>query len=332
MKTFFSFVIPVYNTGNVLCRCVDSIMRNNHFEYEILLIDDGSNESTSCLCDDLANNNKNIIVVHTDNKGPYQARITGYLLAKGDYILTPDSDDYFINDFLDKINSYLSKDNIDVLSFNFLNEIDGIRVIGDSHKYSNSVLKDRNLIFSTLFDSFELNQSLCRKCFKRFLLNKIDLTPKTGRMFEDGLFTIKLMLESESAMFVNDALYVYTHDNADSLTKKSYFYEREQFETIHSMLESIEESESILLLNKSKYNSAIINLFLSHVFNLLSNQKQYKDRVALLSRIGSDELFSNIVNATVEKKYLGKRYFLLMLLRLKMYSFFVWLFSLRKKT
>lgn len=90
----FSIIIPVYNAKNSLNECALSILQQAFEDCEIILVDDGSTDGSSALCDSLAEKCPKIRVLHQNNKGPGVARNAGLAAAKGEYVLFADSDDF----------------------------------------------------------------------------------------------------------------------------------------------------------------------------------------------------------------------------------------------
>lgn len=90
-----SIVVPVYNVESTIKKCVDSILNQTYQPYEIILVDDGSTDSSGQICDELVRNNKIVKVIHKENAGLGYARNTGIENASGDSIIFLDSDDYF---------------------------------------------------------------------------------------------------------------------------------------------------------------------------------------------------------------------------------------------
>lgn len=89
-----SVIIPVYNVKDYLRTCVESVLKQSYQNLEVILVDDGSTDGSSQLCDLLAKKDNRIVVVHQDNKGSGVARNVGLTYATGDYITFVDSDDY----------------------------------------------------------------------------------------------------------------------------------------------------------------------------------------------------------------------------------------------
>ena len=89
-----SIVVPVYNQENYLEKCIDSILNQTFRKFELILVDDGSSDKSSCICDQYAKVNPNIKVLHKMNEGPSIARASGLKIADGEYISFVDADDY----------------------------------------------------------------------------------------------------------------------------------------------------------------------------------------------------------------------------------------------
>lgn len=89
-----SIIVPVYNVEAYLCRCIDSILAQTFTDFELILVDDGSPDNCSSICDEYAKKDSRIVVVHKENGGLSDARNTGLDIAKGEYIGFVDSDDF----------------------------------------------------------------------------------------------------------------------------------------------------------------------------------------------------------------------------------------------
>ena len=89
-----SIIIPVYNTKNYLEQCIDSVLEQTYKNIEIILVDDGSTDGSSDICDKYSNDNSNIIVIHKKNEGLQAALIDGIKASAGEYIGFVDGDDW----------------------------------------------------------------------------------------------------------------------------------------------------------------------------------------------------------------------------------------------
>lgn len=118
-----SIVIPVYNAEKTLRRCIDSILCQSYNNIEIILVNDGSVDSSANICDLYTKKYKNIICINKPNKGVSNSRNVGIEHSQGKFILFVDSDDYICNNYISSLLSLYNKDNIFV--------IQGCRIVGD---------------------------------------------------------------------------------------------------------------------------------------------------------------------------------------------------------
>lgn len=114
-----SIVVPVYNTAEYLCECIDSLLFQTRQADEILLIDDGSTDNSGLICDQYAEQYPNVLTFHKKNEGLGYTRNYGIKHATGDYILFVDSDDYLSNDYLSTMESEIIKTACDTCKTSF---------------------------------------------------------------------------------------------------------------------------------------------------------------------------------------------------------------------
>lgn len=114
----FSFIIPVYKVEAYLENCIDSILCQTYQDFEVILIDDGSPDKCPQLCDEFALRTSKIKVIHKKNGGLASARNEGLKIAKGDYVIFLDSDDWWCdNTALERISNKIDDSNPDVVIF-----------------------------------------------------------------------------------------------------------------------------------------------------------------------------------------------------------------------
>lgn len=93
IEPLISIIVPVYNSEKYLSRCIESILAQSFKNLEIILIDDGSKDASSSICDSYAASDSRIKVIHQENGGIAKAQNTGLDIAHGDYIAFADNDD-----------------------------------------------------------------------------------------------------------------------------------------------------------------------------------------------------------------------------------------------
>ena len=135
----FTIVIPVFNVIEYLSQCVQSVLSQEFYNYEIILVDDGSTDGSGERCDELARHDNRIRVIHQENQGLSAARNTGICAAGGKYVIFLDSDDYWKDkNVLNKISKRLFETHPDVLCFNF-EKTDGVTAQGVNFQSTGSM-------------------------------------------------------------------------------------------------------------------------------------------------------------------------------------------------
>ena len=94
MDSLISIIVPIYNVEKYLCECIESLINQTYTNLEIILVDDGSTDSSSAICDEYALKDERIVVIHNQNGGVSRARNAGLDIMTGEYVLLADSDDY----------------------------------------------------------------------------------------------------------------------------------------------------------------------------------------------------------------------------------------------
>ncbi len=220
----YSIIIPHKNTLELLRRCLASIPRRD--DVEIIIVDNNSDKQNAEFGDDIRNDKKNIIIVHDDTSiGGGGARNTGLKMAKGEWVLFADADDYYSDGFLDVLDYYITQD-IDVLYFGFKmikkgNEID----FPYSLKFLKKFQTDEKYIESL---KYRVHAPWNKMIKRQFLLEHNCFFEDRPRG-NDTLFSLRVAYASRKVMAEPSSLYMYTiHDNSVShkkLPSKSAYYD-----------------------------------------------------------------------------------------------------------
>ncbi len=222
-----SIIVPVYNVEKYIDRCIQSILNQTYKNYELILIDDGSIDRSSEICDKYANNYQHISVIHKKNEGLGLTRNVGITRAKGEYILFVDSDDTIHPDMLKVCNDELSKgyDTI-IFGYNRTNEND--KIIStfqyDEESYKIEKIKDNllpKLIGSSPSGHDSIAVSACGVIYSKDIITKNQLMFKSERKIisEDLIWNLEYLIHAKSVKISNKSLYNYRFTEG-SLTKK----------------------------------------------------------------------------------------------------------------
>lgn len=206
-----SIIVPIYRVAKYLCKCVDSLLAQDipASEYEIILVDDGSPDECPQLCDSYADIYDNIRVVHRENGGLSAARNSGIEVAKGDYIMFVDSDDYIEPNVLGTLVKRMADDNLDVLRYNYQN------VNERNEVFLPYRAAKRDVDYSeTVTDGVEfLNNRLGPMCYAWAFVIRRELLDgcifKEGIYFEDVEWTPRLLLKAQRVSSTSTIVYNY---------------------------------------------------------------------------------------------------------------------------
>ena len=115
-----SVIVPVYNTEKYLRECIDSILAQTFTDFELILVDDGSTDGSGIICDEYADKDPRVQVIHQQNGGATVARRSGVRIARGEYVTFVDSDDWIDSDFYAPMIEKIKETGADVLVCNTL--------------------------------------------------------------------------------------------------------------------------------------------------------------------------------------------------------------------
>ena len=221
-EKFFSIVIPVYNVEKYLNQCVDSVLAQSFGDFELLLVDDGSKDSSPRICDDYAKKDSRIRVIHKENGGASDARNYGIRAAEGTYLMFLDSDDYWDNtEALRIIHEAIVTDNAapDVVMFQAKLLYPDGSMIPDSYVYPegfNDLSPAQAL--ETMTRNGSLVGSACSKAVKRTFLLGNGLLFKVGTKCEDIDWIIRLANCLPSYRYCDLHFYIYRKGRSESVT------------------------------------------------------------------------------------------------------------------
>lgn len=206
----FSIIVPVYNVEKFLPKCLDSILCQTYSEFECIVVDDGSQDSSGSICDEYANRDFRIKVIHQRNAGLGAARNTGLKNAVGDYICFCDSDDWVEKDLLYELSTMISVASPDVIIYGFTHILRNKKNNNLYYKDDAEIIKDRLL-------TNEWTCAAWNKCFKKTLFNG-EKFPE-GVLYEDAAFIPQLVFRAENVEVIDKCFYNYDLRRDDSITK-----------------------------------------------------------------------------------------------------------------
>ena len=212
-KPKISVVIPVYNVEKHLSKCLNSVIGQSYHNLEIILIDDGSIDRSSEICDEYALKDSRIVCIHQKNQGVSVARNNGIEIATGDYYHFLDSDDYMNEDayefLLDKMRGYSTAAICFEYYITYLDGKDLPHSVNESHY---GIRDTRNAIYEHLFGGSDF---LCTKLLPKESVKNIRLRTDIFRD-EDTIFAMEALAKTVSVYFSSRPLlhYVQSEESA----------------------------------------------------------------------------------------------------------------------
>ena len=222
-----SVIVPVYNVEAYLERCVESILQQTYTHFELILINDGSTDSSGQICDHLASQYENIKVYHIGNAGVSNARNMGIQLATGSWVTFIDSDDFVTQDYLATLASAVEGLNVGFVIAPLHHIKNGIVTDLPSHSGKTELWSTeetmKELLMTTRTSFFPV-----AKLFKRDLLADEKFNTNY-HLAEDALFLTELLLKTRcSSVFIDKPIYYYDHREGSATTSVN----RHVFDTI----------------------------------------------------------------------------------------------------
>ena len=210
-----SIIVPVYKVEKYLSRCVDSILNQSFSDFELMLIDDGSPDSSGKICDRYSKTDVRVKVIHQENKGVSSARNAGLDIASGRYIAFIDADDYIEPKMYEIMMSVIKKKNVDVVICGAKSIIQGTSEI--RKEMLSEGYYDKAHLLNSLFEMPNpLGGCIWNKLVKSDVLKNCRY--KTGvSMAEDRMFLLDYFQNCESGYKIPDSLYIIT-ERDDSAT------------------------------------------------------------------------------------------------------------------
>lgn len=267
-----SVIVPVYNTENYIEQCLDSLMNQTYKDFELIIIDDGSEDRSGEICDKYALKYKNINVTHKENEGLIAARIEGINKAVGQYIAFVDSDDWVDEDFIEFLITNMESKQADIVVTGIIREekTKSETVINkiSSGTYERQDLEKQifpKMLYFQGFYEFGILPYMCVKIFKKEILincyKGIDTDIYWG---EDVIIVYPYLLQANKAVICEETKYHYRrHSQSMTAERKKDFYANtarlylylykvfQKTEFSECMLEQLDQYLRLMVWNKS---------------------------------------------------------------------------------
>ena len=278
-----SVIVPIYNTEKYLVKCIESICNQTFRDIQIILVDDGSTDSSGSICDTYADLDERIMVIHNCNQGVVQSRKVGLAVAKGEFIVFIDSDDYMDESAIQHMYESMQDSSSDIVVCGYIMDKDNSsQMIKNNMKpgvYDKSILESMysKLIFDDSNMQPSIIQSMCGKLFKKnLLLETSEGIDERITLGEDASFVFPYLLACETICILDQCYYHYQIRNGSMCSKKDLFvFERiEAFQRYLTNKLSGHPAEYMLELQIKKYIVHLLEMAIRNNYGICYS-KQY---------------------------------------------------------
>lgn len=252
-KELLSVIVPVYNTEKYLRKCIESILNQTYSPLEIILVDDGSTDSSGKICDFYASNYDNVSTIHIKNSGITAARLKGTEKAQGNRVTFVDSDDWIDPNYYKAV----CDDDSDLIATEIYGYFDDEHIVRNRLRFNEGIYKKdailKEIIPRMLWDSelgrWAFEPSLCTKIFKKEkILSELKKVQEVGSNYgEDSMVTYPLMFHVDKIKIVKQAFYY--HRQREHGKVAEYIKSEDFFLKVHEVYEYLVRT----LKNESDY-------------------------------------------------------------------------------
>ena len=306
MEIKFSIIVPIYKVEQYLDKCVQSLINQTYRNIEIILVDDGSPDRCPQMCDNFAKNDDRIVVLHKTNGGLSDARNKGLEVARGEYIIFVDSDDYIELDACEKFAAYSNK-GFDILIGDAFLEGGSANV--EHIEPSDNIYSGEDYLLTALKNK-KAPMAVWLNIYRKEFLEAHNLKFKYGRLHEDEEFTPRAFLKAKTVICTGVFFYYYIIRDGSITNKKdkrknaeSLYLTCYELQKIYNDIENRALKRLLFDSLAAKYLSIIQIGNLAqygkqyyHKKFLLKNAKLFKTRIKSLFFVISPKLYCYIYN------------------------------------
>jgi len=278
-----SIIVPVYNVEAYLDECVQSIVNQTHKNIEVILVDDGSEDKSSSMCDEWAKKDSRIKVIHQDNQGLSMARNAGIDIARGYYIYFVDSDDYIDYELCSKMVQALEKTGSDIVAVNYYQVDEEGALYAPVHKHPLGILSSHEALYHLIHDN--LRTHAWSKMCKRELFTNVRFPE--GFYCEDVGTIYKLFAKANSICVLDDKLYYYRQRKGSIMNEWSnktmfdlYRMKKARYSDLLLLYPDLanDDFKNVALLAKSVYIRSLFGdmdkVYVDEVVSFLNDNKE----------------------------------------------------------
>ena len=290
MNRLISVIVPVYNVEKYLNKCVESIVNQTYTNLEIILVDDGSPDNCPQMCDEWAEKDSRIKVIHKENGGASDSRNAALDIAKGDYITFVDADDYISYECVEILLKALLENNCDMAAARYIEIKNGItkEKVYSKNTFIFNEVDYWKYYYINRFSRWDISAGIIavwNKIYKKEVFE--DIRFPIGRISEDAFIAHEIASKCDRIAYVDKPLYYYvirsgsvSHSVGD-VNKANRFFD---------IIDAMKERTNYFIENNIDENLikyAYIDLFEYQIDRYYIFKNEYKNK-ELYSKVKND--------------------------------------------
>ena len=298
-------VIPIYGVERYLRECIESVIRQQYENLEIILIDDGSTGLEGKICDEYAHGDKRIRVIHKENAGLVAARKTGIVEASAEYIAFLDGDDFLANDYYLKMMDIVAKEKPDLLAVSYTQYYSRTHTEKVYQNVKNGIYEGNmlDLLWEIInciderFYEYAIFPSTCLKIYRTELLKKSAMSvPEYIRIGEDSAFTFPYALSCHKIIVDNTITGYYYRVVDNSMSKVHSVNELKETQELYLYLLPyyVKMSNRKVLRQLTLSKIVLLNVFLVHFVKQTGIIDIHKQTVLLKKAVQDTKAFEGL--------------------------------------
>ncbi len=269
MKDLISIIVPIYRVEKYLEECIESILNQTYKNLEIILINDGSDDESGSICDNYAEIDNRIIVVHKENGGLDSARKTGILKSKGKYIGYIDGDDWVEPNMYEKLIGYAKRYKVSVVEsgiVDFWNEKETRRnCFFEQGSYKGEMFDNYiapKLLSSDKFFTYGVSPYLCTKLFTRESVLDFQLLPQQKNGFVDDIVVTFPTIAKSRSLYITKEYFYHYRVRENTLKRKIYEDAYEKIQRDFILIKERYKLQNDELYTKYQLNSFFVYMLM----------------------------------------------------------------------
>lgn len=337
MRPKISIIMPVYNAVSYLSDAIESVLRQTYKDFELILIDDGSNDGSSQICEEYYKKDKRVVLKKQINSGICGARNTALDICRGEFITFCDHDDVYVKDYLEKAVSVMKKTNADIVRVSYEEQLiskNSIKAI-KTRVFKDEVYGLEGIFRNYLF--FQLNISTVWNClYKRNIIDNVIFDTNMRFGGEDICFNINILILNRLIKIatISDILYIHYKRIGQSASAKFNKNRLDSFDNCIALehrlfIKHLDRISKIQMITNSQafYFGGYLSILERAGKSLIFTKK-----LEILKELREKEGFKEIVEykKLFRLNYGPKYTLMLFLFKLKMFSIIIIIMEMRK--